>query len=619
MTTAELEAFVARLDEGARRNPAGYKSRVVLLALLGYGYVGSILLILLLLTLVAFASIVYLKVVGLKIALVLLFFLILVVKAMFVKLEAPAGRALTRRESPALFATIDALRNKLGAPRFHHVLLTNDFNAAVVQVPRLGLLGWHRNYLLLGLPLLQSLAPAQFEAVLAHELGHLAGGHAALSNWIYRLRMGWQRLVAVLEHNRSWGSFMFRPFFNWYAPYFGAYSFPLARLNEYEADAASARLTSSQAAAEALTAVNVIGLYLNQKFWPEIHKQAEHLPQPAFAPYSKIGTSLASELAATSTAEWLSQAMKQETSVADTHPSFSDRLSALKQQPSLVPPGSGAGADTLLGAARESITAELDRHWHEAIRPVWEKRFQEMQQARTRLGELDESGAARELTVDEAFEHAKLAEACGAGADAALEEFRAVHAREPGRPVFAFALAHRLLARDDAAGLALMERTMQLDQDAIASGCEAIRDFHWRAGRKTEAYTWQDRFAERQDLEHKAMLERNDIRTNDKFTTHDLPAETIDKLRAEFAAIPELRKVYLIRKRVQYRQDRPLYLCAFIITPWWKKHNAKRAAEIQRQLLESVRFPGETLVLSAEGKNYQFGRKFRGMRGSRVV
>ncbi len=73
---------------------------------------------------------------------------------------------------------LDGLRSRLRHPRIHRVLLTPDFNAGVMQVPRLGLLGWYRSYLFIGLPLMKSLTVEQFQAVLAHELGHLSGGHA---------------------------------------------------------------------------------------------------------------------------------------------------------------------------------------------------------------------------------------------------------------------------------------------------------------------------------------------------------------------------------------------------------------------------------------------------------
>ena len=103
--------------------------------------------------------------------------------------------------------------------RFDHVLLTEEFNAAVVQIPRLGILGWNRNYLIIGLPLMKALTRKQLAAVLAHELGHLAGGHARLGNWIYRLRLGWMRLARRLEDSESVGKLVFRPFFARYADF----------------------------------------------------------------------------------------------------------------------------------------------------------------------------------------------------------------------------------------------------------------------------------------------------------------------------------------------------------------------------------------------------------------
>jgi Zn-dependent protease with chaperone function len=60
----------------------------------------------------------------------------------------------------------------------------NATNASVVQIPRLGVFGWSRNYLTVGVPLLDAVTPEQFEAVLAHELGHLARAHGRFRTWI---------------------------------------------------------------------------------------------------------------------------------------------------------------------------------------------------------------------------------------------------------------------------------------------------------------------------------------------------------------------------------------------------------------------------------------------------
>jgi len=101
-------------------------------------------------------------------------------------------------EVPELFAMLRGLEDELGAPRFHEVLLVGDNNAAVVQLPRLGVFGWYKNYLLLGLPLMQGLGPEEFKSVLAHELGHLSGGHGRFGNWLYRMRRSWEYTFAYL-------------------------------------------------------------------------------------------------------------------------------------------------------------------------------------------------------------------------------------------------------------------------------------------------------------------------------------------------------------------------------------------------------------------------------------
>ena len=66
---------------------------------------------------------------------------------------------------------IEEVRCKAAAPRVHEVLLTNDVNAAVVQVPRLGMFGWQKNYPILGLPLMQLMSPEELKAVLATSSG----------------------------------------------------------------------------------------------------------------------------------------------------------------------------------------------------------------------------------------------------------------------------------------------------------------------------------------------------------------------------------------------------------------------------------------------------------------
>src|SRR5882762_8740650 len=153
MDRAAFEALIARMEALAASDPAAYRRRVFGLAILGYGYLVLVVLVLLALCAILLASIVYLQAIAVKLLFLVSGPLLLVLRSMWVRLEPPAGERLTQAMAPELFQMLAELRMRLRTPRIHRVLLTPDFNAGVMQVPRLGLLGWHRSYLFIGLPL----------------------------------------------------------------------------------------------------------------------------------------------------------------------------------------------------------------------------------------------------------------------------------------------------------------------------------------------------------------------------------------------------------------------------------------------------------------------------------
>ncbi len=621
MTYEEFDALVFRLEQVARSRPTSYRFRVLLLALLGNAYILAIVLLLVALLLALAASVLVLKALAVKFILIVAVFLWVVLKALWVRIPPPDGTEVTSRDVPDLFAMIRDLQKQLGAPPFHKVLITDDFNAGVVQAPRLGVFGWHQNYLLIGLPLMKSLTEEQFKAVLAHEFGHLAKGHGRLSNWIYRQRLRWSRLMSALEQSESKGGFLFRPFLNWYAPYFNAYSFPLARANEYEADATSARLTSPAAAAQALTSVNVIGSYLEEYYWPQIHRQADDLPQPGFAPYAGMGKGVTTEIDPVAAQNWLQQALAQSTTSDDTHPALTERLKAIGQSPHLAPPQSGDAADRLLGSILARITENFDRRWQQHVQPHWEQRYREVQEGRHELEQLEaKRDSGNELTLQEAFDRACLTESFGKDVEKALVQFRELHQRKPDDATICYHLGVRMLNHDEEGGIALVKRAMELDESYIVHGAEALRNYYWTHGGQEQAHDWHNRAMERANLEAAANKERSEVQITDKIERHDLSDDVLTELRAQLKAVPGLRKAWLVKKRVKYFPQRPCYLLGFTASrSFFSWGNKRRIAEVLEQIRANVSFPSETLILSVEGGNYRFGRKFRWTRGSRVV
>jgi hypothetical protein len=90
-------------------------------------------------------------------------------------------------------------------------------------------------------------------------------------------------------------------------------------------------------------------------------------------------------------------------------------------------------------------------------------------------------------------------------------------------------------------------------------------------------------------------------------------------LRTQLAAIGGLRTAHLVRKRVTAFPERPCFVLAFGVAGWLSRHHAELAASTQRRIVESVRFPGETLIVNVEGANRWIARKLWWQRGSRVM
>src|SRR6184192_4184879 len=161
-------------------------------------------------------------------------------RVLWVRFPAPGGVRLRAGDGPGLVALVHMLTARLRTPRLHRILITTVGNVGVVQRPRLGPFGWYRNYLLLGLPLMQTLSPEEFRAALAHELGHLSRQHGRFGSWIYRIRVMWLRLGAQPQGGH--GGLATQWFLTRWAPYFNAYTLVLARRQEYDADQFAAQL-----------------------------------------------------------------------------------------------------------------------------------------------------------------------------------------------------------------------------------------------------------------------------------------------------------------------------------------------------------------------------------------
>jgi Zn-dependent protease with chaperone function len=628
MTREQFAALVRRFEEQAERNPSGYRTRVGLFAALGYGFI----LLLLLFTLAVIGLLVILLIKGVVNAAILKFLVIfgalalIVLRALWVTFDRPEGIPLTRDIAPRVFETVDRMTDELQAPRFHHILLTDDFNAGVTQCPRFGVFGWPVNYLCLGLPLMQALSPEQFEAILAHELGHQRGGHGRFGGWIYRVAATWSRLLAQIENGASSGNIIYL-FFRWYAPKFEAYSFALRRADEYEADACAARLTSPRTAADALCMLPVQGQKLSEGYWGPLFKSVTQQSTPPANPYSGLmsflrdGTGIGhapsdagglatATVPAVSPERALAEAMREETGHTDTHPALRDRLRALKQEPRLPEPPVETAAAHFLGASLPQFTAELDRQWRENVEPVWRAKHEAAQQQKALLADL-KAERGEMLTTEERWRRADWTEDF-VGEEAALPLFQEL-TDDPELGIGAnLAMGRILIQRDDPEGIRYLEAARQRDGRLTLPILGLLHDYYRRIGEDARAKAIYAEGMRHADKEDDAAAERAAVgNSKTRYLPHELPAETVAQLRAALAEIGDVAEVFVVRKEVQHFPERPLYIVGFTLTHMWRRTNATKdyqaVSEPMVNLLTSVVPPGaEFLVVPLNVSEFQW-------------
>jgi len=577
-TLAEYQDLVHAAEALAAVRPQAYRLRVAGLAALGIGYVLLMLAGTLALVAAAVAAIVVSKSVALvKLAWVPLAFAFVIARSLWVRLPPPAGEPVRPEEAPALFAEIELVRQRMNARRIHSVVLTPDFNAAVSQVPRLGILGWPKNHLILGLPLLAALTPEQFRAVLAHEFGHLARNHARFGNWIYRIRQVWGQLLGALEAKGGRTTRLFTRFFDWYGPYFNAYSFVLARANEYEADDASARVAGASNAAAALTAVYAKAEYAERRYWGDFYAAATTRPEPPEQPFARYLAALRT-VPADAAREGVAAALARRTTLENTHPSLADRLRALGEPAPALTSVERSAAEALLGPLLARLVDSTEAQWREGIGEAWRDHHRRMTETHERMAELATS-TPQTLDDDALFELAVLSERTG-DAGAARNLLETLLARRPDHAAARFMRGRMRLAADDDGGVEDVEHSMRVDEAALEAGSELLYR-HWYARNDiARCQPHLDTLSRLASQREAARQERAQARPADTYEPHGLEDGALAVYRSSVESNRKVRRAWLVRKQVQHFPESPCFVLVVEFGFWSRPSQAMLQAMV---------------------------------------
>jgi hypothetical protein len=524
------------------------------------------------------------------------------------------GRALRPAEAPALWELLDSLRHELQCHPFDHVRVSMNFGAGIRELPRLGLFGWPRTLLDLGLPLLTVLTYDEVRAVLAHELAHHSARHARSGSRIYRLNCTWNNVIQRMQQPAS-GRFSVSirssalKFVNWYWPRLHARAMVLSRAQEFHADSVAAGIAGGPTLVSALWKLECFGPWLSERFWMDVYQDADRLPEPPADVMDRLRRAIETPPSLEDRARWMERGLSRTTGNDETHPAFRERAAALGvfeddvRRAGFATAIRPSAAETLLGADSTAIERELAGHWQRSALGGWHAR------ARQAVAESKRRESSQAADPARAVEHMaalwKTArEAAEIKGTAAAEPLlRDVLSRDPLHAGASVVLGHHLLNVGDAEGRRLLEQVVdQADETWMRPACEVLQEHFQVTGQTDQLREIRSRLDRHERESAAAQRERAKVLASDDFVAHELTEAQVDHLRKRLSSHPDCGAAWLVRKKLRYFPNRPLFvLCVRRKSARRWLSQPDRDREMVRRLSPTIELPGQVLVVARYG------------------
>jgi hypothetical protein len=494
MDSSELSTLIGRLEREADAHPQLYRGKVAVAAALGYLAPALVALELLFCFYVIVHALVtggtppILSAIGVLAGCAATLFTF---RALRVRMPEREGLPLTAEEAPDLFRLIEVIARKVVPASFATVKINGEFKLGLRQIPRWGIFGGYANHLHVGTPLLLALSADEFCALLAHEIAHLGGKQRQFQAWIYRQRETWNALQAKFATPANAFERVLAVYYNWYAPWFYAYSFALARNHEYESDHVAAFVTSAPTLARALIQVELSSRFLADVYWARFLARVEEAPEPPYKPYSLLPRAFKIAEKEPQRQQWLAEGVRRYAAENDTHPSLAERLAALDVAPQVPPPATTSAALMTLGPAAQRAIDYCDGVWRTQNLANWRKRHNQIKEARWKLAEYERHDNSA-LSPQDLW--AKISLLLNVHREEeAVDSLRQLVARQGSFPDAQLLLAQLLLKDGEEQGLQHLLKAAQQRAELADTAASIGYDWLVSRSRKSEAI----RFAQR--------------------------------------------------------------------------------------------------------------------------
>jgi len=280
------------------------------------------------------------------------------------KFLVPTGLDITKEKFPHLLKLIEELQSEFGNPKIDRIIIRDIYEIRIIKTPRSHMPFLNTSTLIIGLPVLQTMSPLYFRALLARRIGQLSTKHTPVTTRLYFLNDIWAQFKTSCKQSKNVFTKALRYYFQLYSPLYQTVLMPLLQDEELEADSYGMDIVNDRDMIECLVYEEVVTHFLKNKFWPKIYHMAKRSETPEFTPYSQMTKVVKAGITDDEISETIQESLKIEINNPGLMPSLTKRLNHLGHAKPLPPKRlSKTAAEYYLGSSLEKIIQLFDKRW----------------------------------------------------------------------------------------------------------------------------------------------------------------------------------------------------------------------------------------------------------------
>lgn len=486
------------------------------------------------------------------------------------KADPPPGIPIPAGQAPALREMVREALESYRLRRISDIRIVSDRSLGLVPEEGRAFPGFRREYLVIGMQLLQSVSAEELEALLFQLLGLRRGIYSAFLRTIEPLAGFWGRLQDRI------GAHWLAPHVarvatglaGWTAPY----GITLTILQTLDADRRAAEMVGPELVGRAIVQEMVAGAYLERVYWTGLAERGRSAVFPTDA-LAGAERALRHELDPGQGKIWLNEALAVGGVAVGGEVTLNARLGRLGVRGVFTEISSPSAAETLLDRALPEMLATLQKELAEQYDPIWKARYDRAMVARRKRVELEEKERSGSTLSTEELEQLAELVAAERGIDAAEPLYARILEANPAHPEARFALGRIGLARGEETGLGMIEGAIEERPSLVLEGVESMYAYLTGQRRFGDADALVARYREKSEGEiasrerqaEQARVERSQLRFNDVYEPHGLPEAQLARIRAHVARIPGVVEAYLIRKVLRLSTEPPLFVLGVLL------------------------------------------------------